>query len=333
MTTAIPKTMTVIEITTPGGPEVLRPAEREVPRPGPGEVLIKVAGAGVNGADLSQRLGRYPMPPGVTDIPGLEASGTIVAVGENVRGFEPGDKVCALLSGGGYAEYALAPSPQCMPVPANVALADAGALPETFCTVWTNVFERAQLKAGETFLVQGGTSGIGYTAIQLAKAFGARVLATARTTEKCRACERFGADRAINYTAEDFFEVGKAYTRGRGVDVILDIVGGSYIPKEMELLAHEGRLVFVNLKAGRIVEADFGLIHAKHLVITGSRLRPLTIEQKGRICAALVEKVWPLFASGKVKAEIYRRFPLRDAAAGHRLMETSEHIGKLVLTV
>ena len=333
MTTTIPRTMTAIEIATPGGPEVLRPAEREVPKPGPGEVLIKVAGAGLNGADLSQRLGRYPMPPGVTDIPGLEASGTIVAVGERVRGFEIGDQVCALLSGGGYAEYAVAPAPQCMPVPANVGLADAGALPETFCTVWTNVFDRAQLKAGETFLVQGGTSGIGYTAIQLAKAFGARVLATARTAEKCRACERFGADRAINYREEDFLEVGKAYTQGRGVDVILDIVGGSYIPKEMELLAHGGRLVFVNLKAGRVVEADFGLIHAKHLVITGSRLRPLSIEEKGRICASLVAKVWPLFAAGPVKPEIYRRFPLRDAAAAHRLMETSEHIGKILLTV
>ena len=333
MTTALPKTMTVIEISEPGGPEVLRPVERAVPQPGNGEVLIKVAGAGLNGADLSQRLGRYPMPPGITDIPGLEASGTIVAVGQNVHGLKAGDAVCALLAGGGYAEYALAPAPQCMPIPPNVALADAGALPETFCTVWTNVFDRAQLKSGETFLVQGGSSGIGYTAIELAKAFGARVLATARTAEKCRACERFGADRAINYKEEDFFEVAKAFTRGRGVDVILDIVGGSYIPKEMELLAHGGRLVFVNLKGGRIVEADFGLIHAKHLVITGSRLRPLSVEDKGRICTRLVEKVWPLFATGKVKPEIYRRFPLREAAAAHRLMETSEHIGKILLTV
>ena len=329
----IPETMTAIEIREPGGPEVLQPAPRPVPRPGREEVLIRIAGAGLNGADLSQRKGRYPMPPGVTDIPGLEASGVIVALGEGVRGLKIGDAVCALLSGGGYAEYVAVPAPQCMPVPPGVALVDAGALPETFCTVWTNVFERAQLKSGETLLVQGGSSGIGYTAIELGKAFGARVLATARTAEKCRACERFGVDRAINYTTEDFLEVGKAYTDGRGVDVILDMVGGSYIPREMELLAHGGRLVFVNLRAGRIVEADFGLIHAKHLVITGSRLRPLSVADKGRICAALVEKVWPLFARGAVKPEIYRRFPLREAAAAHRLMETSEHIGKILLTV
>jgi len=333
MTAALPRTMTAIEISEPGGPEVLRPAERPVPQPGPREVLIKVAGAGLNGADLTQRRGRYPMPPGAPDIPGLEASGTVVARGAGVREFAVGDTVCALLIGGGYAEYAVAPAPQCMPVPATVALEDAGALPETFCTVWTNVFDRARLRAGETLLVQGGSSGIGYTAIELAKAFGAQVLATARTAEKCRACERFGADRAINYREEDFFEVARAYTGGRGVDVILDMVGGSYIPKEMELLAHGGRLVFVNLRAGRIVEADFGLIHAKHLVITGSRLRPLSIAEKGAICAQLVEKAWPLFASGKVKPEIYRRFPLREAAAAQRLMETSEHIGKILLTV
>jgi NADPH2:quinone reductase len=330
---AIPESMTAIEISSPGGPEVLRPAERPVPQPQRGEVLIKVAGAGLNGADLTQRQGRYPMPPGVTDIPGLEASGTVAALGADVRRIKVGDQICALLSGGGYAEYVTAPALQCMAIPASVALADAGGLPETFCTVWTNVFDRARLRAGETFLVQGGSSGIGYTAIELAKAFGAKVLATARTAEKCRACERFGADLAINYKEEDFLEVAKQFTGGRGVDVILDMVGGSYIPKEFELLAHGGRLVFVNLKAGRIVEADFGLIHAKHLVITGSRLRPLSIEEKGEICAQLVEKVWPLFAAGQVKPEIYRRFPLREAAAAHRLMETSEHIGKILLTV
>lgn len=331
MTTEIPRTMTVIEISKPGGPEVLKPATRPVPRPGPGEVLIKVAGAGLNGADLAQREGRYNMPPGATDIPGLEASGTVVALGEGVHGRRLGDPVCALLTGGGYAEYVTAPLPQCMPIPANVELADAGALPETFCTVWTNVFDRAQLKTGETLLVQGGTSGIGYTAIELARAFGAKVLATARTAEKCRACERFGADRAINYKEEDFLEVGQSFTGGRGVDVILDMVGGPYIPKELELLAHGGRLVFVNLKAGRVVEADFGLIQAKHLIVTGSRLRPLSIGDKGRICDQLAAKVWPLFASGKVKPEIYRRFPLREASAAHRLMESSEHIGKILL--
>ena len=330
---AVPRSMTAIEISAPGGPDVLKPVERPVPTPQRGEVLIKVAGTGLNGADLTQREGRYPMPPGITDIPGLEASGTVAALGEQVNRFKVGDEVCALLAGGGYAEYVTAPALQCMPVPANVTLADGGALPETFCTVWTNVFDRARLKAGEAFLVQGGSSGIGYTAIQLAKAFGATVLATARTAEKCKACERFGADRAINYKEEDFLQVAKSFTNGRGVDVILDMVGGSYIPGELELLAHGGRLVFVNLKAGRIVEADFGLIHAKHLIITGSRLRPLSIEDKGRICAQLVEKVWPLFADGRVRPEIYRRFPLREAAAAHRLMETSEHIGKILLTV
>lgn len=330
---AVPRSMTAIEISAPGGPDVLKPVERPVPTPQRGEVLIKVAGAGLNGADLTQREGRYPMPPGITDIPGLEASGTVAALGEQVNRFKVGDEVCALLAGGGYAEYVTAPALQCMPVPANVTLADGGALPETFCTVWTNVFDRARLKAGEAFLVQGGSSGIGYTAIQLAKAFGATVLATARIAEKCKACERFGADRAINYKEEDFLQVAKSFTNGRGVDVILDMVGGSYIPGELELLAHGGRLVFVNLKAGRIVEADFGLIHAKHLIITGSRLRPLSIEDKGRICAQLVEKVWPLFADGRVRPEIYRRFPLREAAAAHRLMETSEHIGKILLTV
>lgn len=330
---ALPRSMTAIEISAPGGPDVLKPVERPVPTPQRGEVLIKVAGAGLNGADLTQREGLYPMPPGITDIPGLEASGTVAALGAQVNRFKAGDEVCALLAGGGYAEYVTAPALQCMPVPADVTLADGGALPETFCTVWTNVFDRARLKAGETFLVQGGSSGIGYTAIQLAKALGATVLATARTAEKCKACERFGAARAINYKEEDFLQVAKSFTDGRGVDVILDMVGGSYIPRELELLAHGGRLVFVNLKAGRIVEADFGLIHAKHLIITGSRLRPLSVEDKGRICAQLIEKVWPLFADGRVRPEIYRRFPLREAAAAHRLMETSEHIGKILLTV
>lgn len=328
----LPETMTVIEITAPGGPDVLKPVQRPVPSPGPGEVLIRMAGAGLNGADLSQRQGKYPMPPGVTDIPGLELSGTIVALGEGAVRFRIGDPVCALVPGGGYAEYATAPEGQCMPVPDGVTLVDAGGLPEAFCTVWTNLFDRVHLAPGETVLIQGGTSGIGSTAIQLAKAFGSTVLATARTAEKCAAMTRLGADRAINYKEEDFLQVGKDFTGGRGVDVILDIVGGDYIPKEMELLAHEGRLVFINLKAGRIAEADFGLIHAKHLTITGSRLRPRSVAEKAAICRGLEEKVWPLFGAGSVKAEIWRRFPLADAAEAHRAMETSEHIGKILLT-
>jgi putative PIG3 family NAD(P)H quinone oxidoreductase len=327
----LPDTMTAIEVYEPGGPDVLTPVTRPVPVPGAGEVLIRIAGAGLNGADLSQREGRYNMPPGITDIPGLEASGTIVATGEGARRFQAGDEVCALLVGGGYAEYVTVPEPQCMTLPPNVALVDAGGIPETFCTVWTNVMDRGALKDGETILVQGGSSGIGHAAIQTAKAFGATVLATARTPEKCAAILRFGADRAIQYTEEDFLDVARDFTDGRGVDVILDIVGGPYIPKEMELLAHGGRLVFVNLKAGRVVEADFGLIHAKHLIITGSRLRSRTIEDKGSICRALEENIWPHFASGAIRPEIYKSFPLKHAADAHRLMETSNHIGKILL--
>jgi len=328
---AIPDSMTAIEITTPGGPEVLKPGIRPTPGPGPGEVLIRVAGAGLNGADLSQREGRYPMPPGITDIPGLEAAGTVAALGDGATRFAVGDEVCALLSGGGYAEYVTAPEPQCMKVPANTALADAGGIPETFCTVWTNLMDRGALKPGETALIQGGTSGIGCTAIQIAKSFGATVLATARTPEKCAAMTRLGADRAINYTEEDFEAVAREFTEGRGVDVILDIVGGSYIAMELALLAFNGRLVFVNLRGGRVAEADFGHIHAKHLTITGSRLRPRSVEEKGAICRALEREVWPLFEAGRIHSETYRRFPLAEAAAAHALMETSAHIGKIIL--
>ena len=271
------------------------------------------------------------MPPGITDIPGLEASGTVVSTGRDVKRFGSGDAVCALLVGGGYAEYAVAPEVQCMAIPARVSLEEAGGLPETFCTVWTNLMDRGGLKAGETVLVQGGTSGIGCTAIQMARAWGAKVLATARTVEKCRAMERLGADRAINYTEEDFVEVGKSFTCERGVDVILDIVGGPYIPRELELLAFEGRLVFINLRAGKVVEADFGQIHARHLTVTGSRLRPRSVEHKGAICRQLEEKIWSHFANGTINPETYKRFPLAEAGNAHRLMESSDHIGKILL--
>lgn len=331
MSAPIPETMTAIEIRSPGGPEMLVPATRPVPKPGAGELLVKVAAAGVNRADCLQRMGKYPMPPGVTDIPGLECSGTVVAAGEGARRFKPGDQVCALLAGGGYAEYVNVPEPQCMALPPKVDLVAAGGVPETFCTVWTNVFERCRLQPGEVFLVQGGTSGIGYTAIQLAKAFGSPVLATAGSDEKCRACLEFGADRAINYRTEDFVAVGKEFTKGRGVDVILDMVGGPYIPKQLDLLAREGRLCFVALMAGTRVEADFGLIHRKHLTVTGSTLRSRSVEQKGAICRALEEKVWPLFASGKCWPVIYRSFPMAEAAEAHRLMESSQHVGKILL--
>src|SRR5436853_546508 len=261
----IPATQTVIEIKAPGGPEMLVSATRPVPEPKTGEVLIRIAGAGVNRADCLQRMGRYPMPPGAPDIPGLECSGTVVNTGEGVSQWQVGDQVCALMIGDGYGEYAAVPAVQCLPAPQGVSLVDAAGLPETFCTVWTNVFERMRLQRGEVFLVQGGSSGIGVTAIQLARAFGAKVLATAGSEEKCRACVDYGADVAINYRTQDFVEVGKEFTNGRGVDAILDMVGGNYIPAQLDLLAREGRLCFVALMQGSRVEADFGLIQRKHL--------------------------------------------------------------------
>jgi len=327
----IPDTQTVIEIRAPGGPEALVPTKRPVPVPKAGEVLIRIAAAGINRADCMQRMGRYPMPAGATDIPGLECSGTVVALGGDVAGIAVGDAVCALMVGDGYGEYAAVPAVQCLPVPKGVDLITAGGLPETFCTVWTNVFERGRLQPGEVFLTQGGTSGIGYTAIQLAKAFGSPVLATAGSDEKCRACEAFGADRAINYRTEDFVAVGKEFTDGRGVDVILDMVGGSYIQRQIELLAREGRLVFVAVMEGGVVQADFGMIQRKHATVTGSTLRPRSIEEKGRICRAVQEKAWPLFEAGKLHAAIYKTFPLAEAAEAHRLMESSQHIGKILL--
>jgi NADPH2:quinone reductase len=327
----IPATQTVIEIARPGGPEMLMPATRPVPEPKTGEVLIRIAAAGVNRADCLQRMGRYPMPPGAPDIPGLECSGTVVKVGDGVAQWRVGDQLCALLIGDGYGEYAAAPAVQCLPVPPGVGLVDAGGLPETFCTVWTNVFERIHLRAGEAFLQQGGSSGIGITAIQLAKAFGARVLATAGSDEKCAACREFGADVAINYRTEDFVRVGKEFTQGRGVDAIFDMVGGDYIPRELDVLAHEGRLCFVALMRGTRVEADFGLVQRKHLTVTGSTLRTRTVAQKAAIVAALKEQVWPLWAQGKLRTCTYKTFPLTEAAEAHRLMESSRHIGKILL--
>lgn len=325
--------MIAIEIREPGGPDVLVPVERPVPRAGSGEVLIKVAAAGVNRADVMQRQGVYPMTPGIPeDIPGLEVSGTVVAVGAGVTRWHAGDAICALLIGRGYAEYAVAPQKQCMPIPSAVSLVEAGGLPETFCTVWTNLFDRVGLRPGEILLVQGGTSGIGSTAIQLGKAFGASVLATAGSDDKCKACISFGAARAINYRREDFFAAGMEFTNGRGVDVILDIVGAPYIARELDLLAREGRLVFVAQIGGNTVEANFGKVMMKHLVVTGSTLRSRSIAEKGAICAALEERVWPLFQTRQIRPVIYKTFPLRDAAEAHRLMETSAHIEKILLT-
>ena len=332
MPSSIAEQMTVIVADPPGGPDALRLESRAVPSPGPGEVLIKVCAAGVNGADLREREGLYPVPPGAPEIMGLEVSGEIVATGDDCDRYQPGDAVCALLIGGGYAEYALAPEGQCMEIPQGVSLIDAAGLPEIFCTVWTNMMDRCRLQAGESVLIHGGTSGIGYAAIKLAKAHGAIVFSTARTDEKCAAIRRFGADHAIHYRQQDFAEFCRAATHGRGIDVIVDMIGGDYLPKEIELLAHGGRLVIINLRGGKRAEIDFGLVHSKHLTVTGSRLRPRSIAEKSSICRALEAQVWPLFAQGKISPETYATFPFQDAAKAHRLMESSQHIGKILLT-
>jgi len=300
---------------------------------GRGEVLIRVAAAGVNRPDVMQRRGLYPPPPGASDLPGLEVAGTVESLGEGVTEWHVGDRVCALVSGGGYATLCVAPAPQCLPVPAGMDLVTAAAIPETFFTVWTNVFDRGRLRSGETALFHGGSSGIGTTAIQLASARGARVLATAGSDEKCRACEQLGAERAINYRTEDFVDIVKQVTNGRGVDLILDIVGGDYIPRDLASLAVEGRLVVIGFMGGDTATIDFRRVLGRRLTITGSTLRPRSVEEKGQIAAALRREVWPLLESGKVKPLIYRTFPLGDAAAAHRLMESSEHVGKIVLTV
>jgi len=321
-----------IEIREPGGPEVLVPVERPAPVPAPGEVLIKVAAAGVNRPDVFQRLGRYPPPPGVTDIPGLEVSGIITEVASGAGSFRVGDAVCALVAGGGYAEYCAAPAPQCLPAPRGLDLVDAAAIPETFLTVWTNVFERGRLQAGESILVHGGSSGIGTTAIQLARSFGARVFATAGSADKCAACERLGAERGINYRDADFVAVVREQTAGRGVDVVLDMVGGAYFARNVDVLATEGRLVEIATLQGAKAELNIQTIMQRRLTITGSTLRARPIADKGAIAGAVHRHVWPLVESGAVKPIVYARFPLRDASAAHRVMESSAHIGKLVLT-
>jgi putative PIG3 family NAD(P)H quinone oxidoreductase len=323
--------MIAIEISQPGDPEVLVPVERPRPEPAPGEVLIKVAAAGVNRPDVFQRRGRYPPPPGASDIPGLEVAGTVEQLGAGVRDVAVGDAVCALVAGGGYAEYCAAPAPQCLPVPRGLELVAAAAIPETFFTVWTNVFERGRLQANETLLVHGGSSGIGTTAIQLAHARGARVFATAGSPEKCAACERLGAERAINYRDEDFTAVVRELTGGRGVDVVLDMVGGDYFARNVDALAVEGRLVEIATLQGVKAELNIQTIMQRRLTITGSTLRARPIADKAAIAQAVHTHVWPLLESGAVKPIVHATFPLRDAAAAHRLMESSGHIGKLVL--
>jgi putative PIG3 family NAD(P)H quinone oxidoreductase len=322
----------VIEIAQAGGPEVLRVGERPFPRPGPGEVLIRVAAAGVNRPDVLQRQGHYAPPPGASDIPGLEVAGTVEAIGSGVTAWAAGDPVCALVAGGGYAEYCTAPAPQCLPVPKGLSQVEAAAIPETFFTVWHNVFERGRLRAGEALLVHGGSSGIGTTAIQLGHAFGARVLATAGSQDKCQACESLGAERAINYRAEDFVARVETITAGRGVDVVLDMVGGDYTPRNIQCLALEGRLVQIAFLKSPRVELDWMAVMRKRLTLTGSTLRPRSVEEKGAIARALHANVWPLLEAGRVRPVIHQTFPLAQAEDAHRLMESSRHIGKIVLT-
>lgn len=324
--------MICIEISQPGGPEVLKPVERPDPVPGPGDVLIRVAAAGVNRPDVLQRRGAYRPPPGASDIPGLEVAGTITAVGEGVDGWRIGDAVCALVSGGGYATLCVAPAPQCLRVPALLDLVAAAAIPETFFTVWANVFDRGRLSAGETALFHGGTSGIGTTAIQLAAARRATVFATAGSDEKVRACEALGARHAINYRTQDFVEVVRDATDGKGVDLILDIMGGSYVNRNLAALAVDGRLVQIGLMEGESASIDLRRVLGRRLTITGSLLRPRSVAEKAQIAAALAREVWPLIEAGTVTPIIYKTFPLADAAEAHRLMESSEHVGKIVLT-
>ena len=333
MTRILPTQMRAIEIARPGGPEVLRLAQRPVPVAAAGEVLIEVATAGVNRPDVLQRKGGYAPPPGASDIPGLEVAGTIIALGAQVTGWKIGDEVCALITGGGYAEFVNAPAVQCLPVPGGLTLEQAASLPETFFTVWINVFQRSGLKNDESLLIQGGSSGIGVTAIQMARAFGHRVFVTAGTAEKCAQCEKLGATRAINYRTEDFVAIIKDLTAGRGVDVILDMVGGDYVPRELACLADDGRLSLIAFLGGSKTSLDMTDILRRRLTITGSTLRPRPIEVKAGIARALREKVWPLIESGKIRPVIYRTFALDDAAAAHALMESSEHVGKIMLRV
>jgi putative PIG3 family NAD(P)H quinone oxidoreductase len=325
--------MTVIEVTEPGGPEKLALTRRPVPQPAAGEVLIQVAAAGVNRPDCLQRQGSYPPPPGASDIPGLEVSGTVAALGEGVDTWAVGDEVCALLTGGGYAEYCVAPAPQCLPVPMGVTLQQAAALPETFFTVWSNVFDRGRLQPGEILMVHGGASGIGVTAIQLAKALGSRVLTTVGSPDKTQSCLDLGAERVINYREEDFVQVVKNITNNRGVDVILDMVGGDYVQRNLSALAVEGRLVFIAFLRGAKVELNLAPVMMKRLTVTGSTLRARPVADKAPIAQALHEIVWPLLANGTVKPIIDRTFPLIEAAAAHALMESNRHIGKILLQI
>ena len=326
-----PATMTAIAISRPGGPEVLVAEQRPVPQPGPGEILVKVAAAGVNRPDISQREGRYPPPPGASDLPGLEIAGEVVALGDGVTAWKLGDQVCALSHGGGYAQYCAVHESHALPVPKGLSLAEAAALPETFFTVWVNVFDMAGLKAGEWLLIHGGSSGIGTTAIMLAKAFGAKVIVTAGSDEKCNACLKLGADAAINYKTTDFVPAVKEITGGHGADVILDMVGGPYVERNHQCAAMDGRVTQIAMMQGSKVDLRF--MSQRRIRHMGSTLRPRTVPQKGAIAAALREKVWPLIEAGQIRPVMDSTFALADASKAHERLETSQHIGKVVLTL
>jgi len=319
-----------VEIAKPGGPEVLQLADRPKPQPKPNEILVKVAAAGVNRPDVLQRMGHYPVPPDASDLPGLEIAGEVLTPGKT---YQAGDKVCALVHGGGYAEFCAVPELQALPIPKGLTPVQAASLPETFFTVWSNVYDRAKLAAGETLLVQGGTSGIGVTAIQMAAATGNRVFATAGSDDKVAACVRLGAEKAFNYKTQDWSAEVLSATGGKGVNVILDMVGGDYVPRELKCLAEDGRLVFIAYLRGPKTELNIDTVMRRRLTISGSTLRPRPVDFKGAIARSLREKIWPLIEAGRIKPEIYRTFPLEQAAEAHRLMESSQHIGKIVLTL
>ena len=325
--------MRAVEISRPGGPEVLKVADLPKPAPKPNEILVKVAAAGVNRPDLLQRAGHYPVPPDASPLPGLEIAGEVAELGAAVKLWQRGDQVCALANGGGYAEYCAVPETQALPLPKNLSMVEAASLPETCFTVWGNVYDRGRLAPGETLLVQGGTSGIGVTAIQMAAATGNRVFATAGSDEKVAACLRLGAEKAFNYKTQDWVAEVRAATGGKGVNVILDMVGGDYVPRELKCLAEEGRLVFIAYLRGPKTELDIDAVMRRRLTITGSTLRPRSAEFKGDLARNLREKIWPLIEAGRIKPQVYKTFPLEQAADAHGLMESSQHIGKIVLTV
>jgi len=330
---AVPSRMTAIEISRPGPPNVLQPATRDVPKLRPGEVLIQMHAAGVNRPDVLQRMGFYPPPPGTTDIPGLEVAGEIVQVAPDVDASHIGEKVCALVAGGGYAAYVAAPLVQCLPIPASFSMEEAAGIPETYFTVYFNVIERAELKSGETLLIHGGSSGIGTTAINVGKAYGARVFVTAGNARKCAACIELGADRAINYREEDFVKAVLEATGQRGIDVILDMVAGEYMPRNIAAAATDGRIALIATMGGTHANIDLRAVLVKRLKIVGSTLRPQSVERKGRLAHAMRTNLWPLFESGKLRRPpVHARFPLTAAAEAHTLMESGEHIGKIVLT-